>query len=94
MRQRCAISIIPSKEVSTAQVKAEYKFRQHIEREIIEGENVVNPTNTEKVDSWGYTYAGWLVRLSDKQGKTVGATASQPVLVKYLNTIPISQPKK
>ena len=37
----------------------------------------------------GYGYAGWAVRVSDKNGKLVAQTAAQPVFLPYIERVPV-----
>jgi hypothetical protein len=47
------------------------------------------------VDSWaGTTYAGWAVRISDRSGKILDESASQPAILGRLKDVPAPLPKK
>ena len=76
---------IPVKRVTSIRVSAFYNFRELIHKDL---------DGSTTREAWGYTYAGWLVRLSDKQGNVVDQQASQTALEKHLESIPIHQPKK
>jgi|GEM_PF-5881051 len=44
--------------------------------------------------SWsGYSYAGWVVRLSDGEGNIVGQQGAQPVFLKYVASVPAPKMK-
>jgi hypothetical protein len=86
-RRICATTVkaiqIPPGNRYSAQIGAIYKFREETEFDL---------HGTKSHTASGYTYAGWLVRISSQSGQPIAKAASQQVLVKYLEPLPVRHP--